>query len=270
MVTRRAFLTGGVAAAATGAAVTGWKLFGGVAKRRTVPTIVVSSVADPRYMPMSAKEYVKLFQAYVKILKPIWGVDAEIIYRPAPDLKAGWNFTFVNTFSDPDLEGALAYHEYDPDDPTTLWPYANVQVMDQHIPTPVAATHELAEMLADPGCQMWAGGTPPDTGEPYQTWQSLFALEIADPVEYTPGLKLGETPVSDFVYPAYFEPFTDGPLDHLESITRKFYPGYHGYQIVRNDSTLSEVWNLGAVERIRNFTTQRCARYHHIMRKWRR
>lgn len=230
---------------------------------RAVPTILVSSVASASSMPTSgARGFVPLLQEYVSYLRPVWGVNAEIKYAQKPD-KAAWNIIFVDKLVD--APNALAYHAFDTN--VAPMPYALVGTADQNLlPLTVTATHELGEMLVDPGCQMWAGLTPPNDGK-YETWRTLLALEIADPVEaYT--FNIGETPVSDFVYPAYFEPWRDGQIDQCDRIGYHEL-GDHGYQIVREDDEVAQVFKVGTKTGVKVLPS-RCHRFDRIMRKWQR
>ena len=94
---------------------------------------------------------------------------------------------------------------------------------DEGQPLSVVASHELVEMLVDPGLNLLSTG--PDAG-------TVYAYEVADPVQAVKFAVHG-LPMSDFVYPAYFEGFRpagSAAFDHVRAVTTPFeiLPG--GYQ----------------------------------------
>ena len=125
---------------------------------------------------------------------------------------------------DADVPGALAYHDLTPDG----LPQSKVFVrttLENGEPVSAAASHELVEMLVDPAINLLALG--PDV-------RAAYAYESADPVEAL-SFAVHGIPMSDFVYPAYFELFHlagSVPFDHLGQVTQPFeiLPG--GYQSV--------------------------------------
>lgn len=83
----------------------------------------------------------------------------------------------------------------------------------------VTASHELLEMLADPDINLTAFVQSGDTTG------KLYAYEVADACEADNyGYKIGETLVSDFVFPAWFESFptAGAQLDQQGQIQRPF------------------------------------------------
>ena len=74
-----------------------------------------------------------------------------------------------------------------------------------------SASHELVEMLVDPGINLLATG--PDA-------KAAYAYETADPVEQY-AFSIDRIPMSNFVYPSYFETFRapgSVPFDHLRVV----------------------------------------------------
>lgn len=118
----------------------------------------------------------------------------------------------------PDENGVLGYHA----DPA-LGPCGFVFVKTataDGVPTSVVASHELAELLADP-CANQAVYTPRGR---------FVAYEICDPVEDTTYSLLG-LPVANFLTPAWFGwPGTD--YDNLGAVSRPFELHSAGYALV--------------------------------------
>ena len=67
----------------------------------------------------------------------------------------------------------------------------------------VTASHELAEMLVDPAANLYSTGPKPNR---------LYDYEVADPVEEL-HFEVNGIPMTDFVYPAYFEIFHEAGID---------------------------------------------------------
>src|SRR5262249_38707909 len=100
----------------------------------------------------------------------------------------------------------------------------------------VTASHELLEMLADPGMNMCCYGPEPNV---------LYAIEVCDPVEdgnycYRQGGLL----VSNFCYPEWFQDFEHGPdalFDH-QSLCRHPFELLPGGYIGTNDLGQNSGW----------------------------
>jgi hypothetical protein len=202
---------------------------------------------------------VRALQAYVDdFLAPVWGVSAELRWTDAP-VPGAMNVAFVD---DTDDANTIAYHE----DATDKSPDAIVSITaayESHSGLALPTSHELAEMLVNPGTNLWAGATSFVEEQGDGADLSLRALEVADPVEEYSFLIDGFQ-MSDFVYPAYFEPWRDGPVDLLGVISRPLEIAAGGYQIVRNKEVLSTVQKSGYHK------TERCYRHKVLTRPPRR
>jgi hypothetical protein len=249
-------------------------------QRGPTPTIGISIDPAFRSQVPKPKELIKLFEAYTEVLEPHWGVSARFVALDYPVSSAGiWNMIFAE--DDLEDEGALAYHDFDP--AKSAYPYALIEVpaslADEGNVTG-AATHELVEMLCDPGCGYWADAAPLSDEDVHSTSAmraaKLMGYETADPVQNCP-FKLRGHPVSDFVFPAYFDWWTEeqGPMDYLGAITHPHQIAKGGYQIMRDGNHTYQVVNVGfgPVERetgIQNDKTDetwRCHRFRRILRK---
>lgn len=130
---------------------------------------------------------VAAMQAYVDgPLTAAWGVSATLKLADGP-VTGTWGMVFLDSA---DVAGALAYHT---DEGLPLAKVFVETVLQANESLSVSATHELAEMLVDPGCNTYSlkgDGT-------------LFCTEIADAVEES-HFQIDGFDVSDFCLPAYF------------------------------------------------------------------
>lgn len=137
--------------------------------------------------------------------EPAWGFGADLRLTDSPPADASGCWWLVIA-DDSDQANALGYHD----------------LTDQHLPISmvfartalqlgaswtVTASHELLEMLADPGINLTAF----DLTSFEQTQNPvgrLYAYEVCDPCQAdADGYEIDGVLVSDFVYPAWFEPF---------------------------------------------------------------
>jgi hypothetical protein len=113
-------------------------------------------------------------------------------------------------------------------------------------PISLVASHELAEMLVNPGCNLWARGRG----------NRLYSYEICDAVEEDM-FKIDRLEMSDFVYPAYFDAHRkpkSAQFDHLKRITRPFELLKRGYARVRKGEKPKTI--LGSPPKRRHFRTE--------------
>ena len=154
------------------------------------------------------------FSTYAGHVRAYWPQPCTLKLVAAKDIPAdAWQLLFLD---DSDQAGALGYHDYTPGGKPISKVFAKTDLDNGYSPT-VTATHELAEMIADP----WIS-------ELFQVSSTkLYAKEVGDPVEadnlgyhITSGGKPAVL-VSDFVTPAWFIPGHPGPVyDHAKHCTR--------------------------------------------------
>ncbi len=137
-----------------------------------------------------------------------------------------------------DQPGAMAYHDLTPDG----LPQAKVFVkttLDNGDLVSVSASHQLVEMLVDPAVNRTVTGPDP---------KSLYAYESVDPVEEL-SFDVNGVPMSDFVYPAYFENFHkagSAQFDHLDKVKKPFEVLSGGYQTIFKNRKWSQVFGSEA------------------------
>jgi hypothetical protein len=180
-------------------------------------------------------------QIYVdECVAPVWGTPAKLV-KTNGFKKNHWAMVFLDVA---DAPGALAYHDLTPDG----LPLAKVFVkttLQNHALVSVSASHELVEMLVDPAINLLTTGPQAKT---------VYAYESADPVEAL-SFKLNSIPLSDFVYPSYFEIFHKPgsvPFDHLRKVSKPFQILAGGYQIIFKNGKWSEIFgSVAAKQRFR-------------------
>lgn len=174
-------------------------------------------------------------QAYIdQYIVPVWGTPAKLV-KSKDFLSGAWAITFLD---DADQAGALAYHDLTP----TGLPLAKVFVrttLQNNDLVSVSASHELVEMLVDPAVNLMTTGPDPKV---------VYAYESADPVEAL-SFKVNGIPMSDFVFPSYFENFHQPgsvSFDYLKKVNKPFQILSGGYQIVFKNGKWSQVFGSAA------------------------
>jgi len=193
----------------------------GVANFRVhTPTIVCIDHAKTE-MGVDFDKLIAALQVFVtEHVAPVWGTPAKLVKGDGY-----WDGCWAMVFLDhADHARALAYHHLTPEG----YPQSKVFVkttLENGTPISMAASHELVEMLVDPSMNL-------EVMKPDGTL--VHRYEAADPVE---GLhfNVNGLPMTDFVYPAYFESFHKPgsvQFDHLKVIKRPFQIHVGGYQSV--------------------------------------
>ncbi len=197
------------------------------------PTIAcVNEATTPLGLSLSA--LVDAMQTYVdQYFAPVWGSPCRLnVENQVPS--GAWGIRFLD---DADQAGALGYHELTEDGLPVSYVFVRTTLAAGD-KISVTASHELAEMLVDPGIQMWAEG-PEGT---------LWAYETADAVEETDFL-VKNIPMSNFVYPSFFESFRKPgsmQFDHLKKVSAPFTLLAGGYSLVRTGEVVRKVFGSEA------------------------
>ncbi len=219
-----------------------------------IPTISILNLAtEPLGVDLDA--LIAALQEYVdKHFAPVWGSPCQLVRAANQNIPAGnWALTF---FDDADTAGALGYHDLTPDGFPLSKIFVRTTIQDGE-QVSVTAAHELAEMLVDPGIQMGAYG-------PGDVW---YAYETADAVERE-SFPVQGIPLSDFVYPAWFEAFhkpNSTKFDHQGLCTRPFQILKGGYMPIYQRGRWTQIFGSAAAEKWFNKkhhprTAQRAAR----------
>ena len=153
----------------------------------------------------------------------------------------------IGILDDSDQAGALGWHTEGPDADVYGRVFAR-PVLDNGgnaLTDPLSVcsvlSHEVLETLGDSACNGWA-----QRGD-----GTLVARELCDPVEgdsYPLSVKseagtVVEGTVSDFVFPAWFDPDAAGaPYDWMDLLSSPFQVRSTGYLIVMSGGTVSQQW----------------------------
>jgi hypothetical protein len=183
----------------------------------------------------------KLVAALAKQLQrdfvPIWGYPAKLYV--AKKAKAGeWQVVFLD---DADEADALGYHDLTKNGQPVSKVFVKTTISAGE-KVSVTASHELLEMLIDPGAQLWAQNDKDG---------KFYAYEMCDAVEEEV-YSIDGIEVSDFVHPAFFESWhKPGAVrfDHLGKVKRPFQTLKSGYQIVTDGKAAHEIYGSRTKER---------------------
>jgi hypothetical protein len=198
-------------------------------KRPRKPTI---SCVNKSTTPFGVEfnKLIRILQEFVdKHYSPVWKTPCTLVHSTGKVPKGHWALVFVDDLKRADAEG---WHDLTPDGLPLAKVFVKVTLKDKD-KVSVTASHELAEMLVDPGIQLGAEG-------PRSTW---YAYETADAVE-DQFFKIDGVPMTNFVYPAWFESFHEPnatTFDHMGLCTHPFQILQGGYMSVRRGSHWSEV-----------------------------
>lgn len=199
-----------------------------------VPKIAVFNKATTP-LGVDLDKLIKAMQVYIdKHIVPVWATPAKLV-KSTDFVPGAWAIVFLD---DADQPGALAYHDLTPDG----LPQSKVFVkttLDNGDLVSVSTSHELVEMLVDPAINLMTTGPDP---------KAVYAYESADPVEAL-SFKVNGIPMSDFVYPSYFEDFhkpKSVKFDHLGKVTKPFQILAGGYQILFKSGKWTQVFASSA------------------------
>jgi hypothetical protein len=183
-----------------------------------------------------AKLTAALQKCYDRHFLPVWGYPVKL-YNTRRAKPTDWQFVYLDDADMADTEG-------DHDLSKKGRPYTKVFVKttlkDKELVS-VVASHELFEMVIDPIANLWAQAK--DGTE--------YAYEMCDPVEEDTFLVDG-IPMSNFVYPTWFEPFKHPrgtKFDHLGLLKKPFSLRKTGYATIKRKRKVKDVFGSRAKKR---------------------
>ena len=202
-----------------------------------IPTITCFNQATVD-LGIDFDKLIAAMQEYVdKHVAPIWGTPAKLV-KSKGFVKGQWAMVFLDNADQP---GALAYHDLTPSGLPLSKVFVKTTLKNGELVS-VSASHELVEMLVDPAINILTTG--PDA-------KLIYAYESADPVEAL-SFKVQGIPMSDFVYPSYFEVFhkpKSVQFDHMKQVTKPFQILKDGYQIIFKNGKWSQVYGSKAKQK---------------------
>ncbi len=174
-----------------------------------------------------------LQKCYNRYFLPVWGYPVTLYNTTTPKPK-DWRFMY---FDDADTAGALGYHDLtDEGQPISKIFVKTTIAAGEKVS--VTAAHELFEMVIDPIANLWA-----EAGNGTE-----YAYEMSDPVEEDTFMVDG-IEMSNFVHPAWFEPFKHPPgtkFDFLGRLSAPFAMTAGGYVITKRNGKVKQVFGSKA------------------------
>ncbi len=174
--------------------------------------IVVNSILKRVVIPAMQKQITRDFE-------PVWGWGANLKFNTRKfDMKVIIKDTAGKG-------GYLGYHIKSGKPVTYIFAKDDIADSGEYSST---LSHELLEMIADPGVNLYAIGKFRDGG---RKKSGLYGLEVCDPVEAN-YYKIDGVTVSDFVRPEWFEPeHKKGrmKMDHMGVVDAPFMLAEGGY-----------------------------------------
>jgi len=216
----------------------------GAFNQGAVPTIACINAAKTPLGVDFARLVTALREYTDRFVAPVWGTPAKLVSATRP-LKGAWALVFLD---DADVAGALAYHDLTPEGLPLSKVFVRTTLRAGELVS-ISASHELAEMLVDPAINLMTTGPDP---------RATYAYETADPCEAF-AFPVAGIPMSDFVYPSYFEAFRPPrsvKFDHMGKVSRPFEILRGGYQIVFKGGRWSNVFAKGDATKRRAFAKE--------------
>ncbi len=210
------------------------------------PTITVIDKTDKQKdWGIKIDDLVVLLQKFVdEHFAPVWLTPC-VLKKAADFEKGSWALAF---FDEPDQPDVLGYHDLTPEG-LPLGKIAVGAVLRSGKQVSVTATHELAEMLLDPGANLIVQGAD----------NTLYAFEVCDAVEEET-FQIDGHDVSSFVYPAWFAAaggsrYVDagGRLDKLGHTMNAFQILPRGYMPIYKDGWTQ---TFGSIEKQADYANE--------------
>ena len=209
----------------------------GAFNQGVIPTIACFNKAETK-LGVDFSALIAAMQVFIDgHVAPVWGTPARLI-KTNNFKKGAWAMVFLD---DADAPGALAYHDLTPDGLPISKVFVKTTLENKELVS-VSASHELVEMLVDPAINLMTTGPDP---------KLMYAYESADPVEAL-SFPVNGIPMTDFVYPSYFEIFHKPgsvPFDHLKKVSKPFQLLSGGYQIIFKNGKWTQIYGSKAKEK---------------------
>jgi len=160
---------------------------------------------------------------------PVWGTPCKLV-KATKFVKGAWAIVFLD---DADVAGALGYHDLTPEGLPLSKVFVKTTISDGQ-KVSVTACHELCEMLVDPAINLCSVGPK----------GLIYAYETADAVEELE-FNVNGIPMSDFVYPSWFEEFhkpNSTQFDYLKKVTKPFQILHGGYMPVFKSGKWTQIF----------------------------
>lgn len=172
---------------------------------------------------------------YDQHFKPVWGYDVRL-YNTVQPKPSDWLLVYLDNA---DIANALGYHNLTKDGQPISKIFVQTTLASKQSIS-ITACHELCEMVIDPLANLWSQDLK----------GQLWAYEMCDAVEED-RFPVNGIPMSNFLYPAYFEPFNHPAgtrYDHLGMLKAPFTIRPGGYSIVQKGGKMKNIFGSKAKE----------------------
>jgi hypothetical protein len=207
-----------------------------IAMGKTVLSIVNHATVN---LGISLLDLAKLGNDYINsVVVPWWGETKQATCVATQQILP--NSWAVIIMDDADQQGALGYHDVTPEGLPLVKVFARTAMADGATVTEVF-THEVAEVLCDPDCNLMAA----------DSMGTLYGLETSDPTE-SMLFSLDGHVVSNIVTPAWFESFHrtgSQRFDHMGRLNNPFELDKGGYAVVIDPTTGQQKHLFGSIEK---------------------
>ncbi len=194
-----------------------------------IPTIAIINKARAN-LGVKIDPLIAALQKFVdEHFVPVWGTPARLV-KSSGFIKGAWAIVFLDNA---DEAGALGYHDLTPDGLPLSKVFVKTTLANGE-KVSVTACHELAEMLVDPAVNLCSTGPK----------NLLYAYETCDAVEEEE-YEIDGIPMSDFVYPSWFEVFRktgSTQFDYLNRVRRPFQILKGGYMPVFRNGKWTQIF----------------------------
>lgn len=223
----------------------------GASKRASKPALLGRSAKPVRIACVNQSEIplgvsmskltAALQKCYDRHFLPVWGYPVKL-YNTSKPKASDWRLVYFDKPGHKHVEGfhELTYRKQ---------PIAKVFVQssqDDGVPISVTASHELFEMVIDPMANLWANADK----------RTQYAYEMCDAVEEDM-FEVDGLPMSNFVHPAWFEPFKHPrgtKFDHMGRLKKPFSMSKGGYVMIRRDGKFKK--DFGSVAKEERFAKE--------------
>jgi hypothetical protein len=203
---------------------------------RAKPTVAVLNLSDAASNRQVARMVTAIQKQLDEHFSPAWGLKARLLFNEQPRRAMR---VFIKDTATKEDTGLLGYHFIDGLPATYVFARDDLKENGEFSST---LSHEILEMLADPGANLYADGFVRD--KLGRKRLAMISYEVCDPVEAST-YKVDGVPVSNFVLPEWFEPeHEDGALkmDFCKLVDGPFQLAEGGYIDYLRNGKLLTVW----------------------------
>src|SRR5262245_40353924 len=203
---------------------------------RNNPLIAVINASDVAKNAQVEKMVSAIQRQVTEHFQPAWGLQGRLVFNEEPPLAMK---VLIKDKATEEDEGCLGYHFVNGLPVTYVFAKDDIA---EHGEFSSTISHEVLEMLADPGVNLYAQGFYRDKAG--RRREAFIPYEVCDPVESSL-YKIDGVKVCNFVLPEWFEPeHEDGEMkmDYLGVVDSPFQLASGGYTDVLRNGKTKTIW----------------------------